>query len=75
MKRQPRRGLWLWCNDDSGAIDVAAFGDLGGHRGTLDGCNWRRVSTHRVSNSGNVFALATIPTMLGMVAAAGMMGV
>ena len=28
---QLRRGLWLWCNDDSGAINVAAFGDLGGH--------------------------------------------
>ena len=35
---------------------MAAFGDLGGHRGTLDGCNWRRVAAHWVSNSGNVFA-------------------
>ena len=31
MKRQLRRRLWLWCNNDSGAINVAGFGDLGGH--------------------------------------------
>ena len=49
LKRQLRRGLWLWCNDDSGAIDVWRFG---WSHGTFDGCIWTRVAANWVSNSG-----------------------